>query len=295
MNIVVCVKAVPDPSIISLDPYTGHIDSNDLVYIVNPYDMVAVEEAVRIKERNGDSQVTLVSVAPPSTERLLHRCLAIGTDEAILIWDKDLNGSDSYATALILAKAIGSLQYDLILCGSRSVDTEAGQVGSIVAEMLDIPIVLRVVAIEVSSDRNKVIVESKLEGGNREQIEVRLPALLAMETALNEPRYASLPALIAGLRKNITKLDLSGLGLFPEQVGLKGSKTRVVSLSVPKPRPKKPFTPDSSLSAAERMRLIMSGGVSQKAKSLFEGSAEELSSKFIQFLNQVDILQRTRR
>ena len=131
--------------------------------------------------------------------------------------------------------------------------------------------------------------EGKLEGGNREKTEVIPPALLTVETALNEPRYASLPSLMAGLKKSIKKLDLSGLGLSPEQAGLKGAKTRVVSLSVPKPRPKKPFTPDSSLSAAERIRLIMSGGVSEKSKSLFEGSAEELSAKFVEFLEQYNI------
>ncbi len=289
MNIVVCVKAIPDPSIISVDPGTGHIDRNDLVYIVNPGDMVAVEQAVRIKENCRDSHVTLVSMSPPLTEKLLHHCLAMGADEAILLWDENFDSSDSYATALILAKAIGSLQYDLILCGSRAVDSEGGQVGGMVAEMLDIPIVSRVVGVEVSPDRRKLTLESKLEGGNREKTEVVLPALLTVETALNEPRYASLPSLIAGLRQSIKKLDLSGLGLSSEQVGLKGAKTRVVALSVPKPRPKKPFTPDSSLSAAERTRLIMSGGISEKSNNLFEGSAEELSAKFVEFLEQYNI------
>ena len=291
MNIVVCVRPVPDPSIVSLDSHTGHIDSNDLVYMVNPSDMVAVEEAVRIKERNGNSQVTLVSMAPPPTEKLLHHCLALGADEAILVWDKGLDSSDSYATALILAKAISSLQYDLILCGSRAVDTQAGQVGYIVAEMLGTPIVSRVVGIGVSPQGDKVTVESKLEGGNREKIEIVLPALLAVEAGLNEPRYASLPSLMAGLRKSVKKFNLSELRLSPEEVGSKGAKIRVVALSAPKPRPKKLFTPDSSLSAAERTRLIMSGGVPQKAKSLFEGSAKEVSSKFIEFLNQVNIPQ----
>lgn len=289
MNIVVCVKAVPDPSIISLEPFTSHIDRNDLVYIVNPGDMVAVEQAVRIKESCRDSHVTLVSMSPPSTEKLLHHCLAMGADEAMLLWDENFDSSDSYATALILAKAIGSLPYDLILCGSRAVDTEGGQVGGMVAEMLEIPIVSRVVGVEVSPDRRKLTLESKLEGGNREKTEVVLPALLTVETALDEPRYASLPSLMAGLRQDIKKLDLSGLGLSSEQVGLKGAKTRLVALSVPKPRPKKPFTPDSSLSAAERTRLIMSGGISEKSKSLFEGSAEELSAKFVEFLEQYNI------
>jgi electron transfer flavoprotein beta subunit len=289
VNIVVCVKAVPDPNIISPEPSTGHIDRNDLVYMVNPGDLVAVEQAVRIKETCGGSHVTLVSMSPPPMERLLHYCLAMGADEATLLWDKDFDSADSYATALILAKAIEPLEYDLILCGSRAVDTDGGQVGGMVAEMLGISVISRVVGIEVSPDRRQVTLESKLEGGNRQKTEVILPALLTLEATLNEPRYASLLSLIAGLRKTVKKLDLSGLRLSSELAGLSGAKTRMVALSVPKPRPKKPFTPDSSLSAAERMRLIMSGGVSAKAKSLFEGSAEELSAMFVDFLEQYDI------
>lgn len=287
MNIVVCVKAVPDVNIISLDPNTSHIDNDDLVYIVNPYDMVAVEEAVRIKEKDGVSQVSLVSVAPPSNERLLRRCLAVGADEAMLLWDSAFDNSDSYATAVILAKAIGTLKYDLILCGRKSIDTEAGQVGSIIAEMLDIPSVLRVVNIEVSFSGKEVTVERKLERGNRERIEVMLPVLLSVELGLNEPRYASLPSLMASLRKNIKKYDLRALGLSYEEVGSEGSKTRVIALSPPRPRPKRLFTPDSSLSAAERMRLVMSGGVPKKMENLFEGNPKELSRRFIEFLGQV--------
>ena len=291
MNIVVCAKVVPDPSIIELDPVAGNIDHNDLVYVINPVDIAAIEHAARIKDSCPGSHVTIVSMSPPSTttERLLKLCLAMGADEAVLIWDDQFDKADSYTTALILAKAIGTLQYDLILCGSKAIDSESGQVGSIVADMLEVPLVSRVIDVEVTPDRHKVHLESKLEGGNREKTEVALPALLAVENALNEPRYASLPSLMAGLKKSIRKVGLSELRISPEQAGLRGAKTRMVALSVPKPRPKKPFTPDSSLSAAERMRLIMSGGVAEKAKSLFEGSAEELSSMFVNFLEQYNI------
>ena len=286
MNIVVCVKPVPDVSIISLDPNTSLINSDDLVYIVNPYDMVAVEEAVRIKEGDGASQVTLMSVAPPSTKRFLRRCLAIGADEAMLFWDSSFANSDSYATGVILAQAIGSLQYDLILCGQKAIDTEAGQVGSVIAERLDIPLVSRVVEIDVSSNCKKVTVESKLEKGNREKVEVVLPALLTVEVDLNEPRYAGLPSLMAGLRKDIKEYDLKALGLSYEEVGSQGAKTRTVALSPPRPRPKKVFTPDSHLSAEERMRLIISGGVTQKRGDLLQGNPGNIASSVVQFLRE---------
>ena len=106
MNIIVCVKPVPDVSIVTLDPKTGLIDSDDLVYIINPYDIAAVEEALRIKEMDGISSVILISLAPSSTGRLLRRCLAMGADEAGLIWDSSFENLDSYATGVILSRAI---------------------------------------------------------------------------------------------------------------------------------------------------------------------------------------------
>lgn len=295
MNIVVCVKPVPDVSIISLDPNTGLIDNNDLVYIVNPYDMVAVEEAVRIKERDGISRVTLMSVAPPSTKRLLRLCLAMGADEAMLLWDNRFDNSDSYATGVILAKAIDSLQYDLILCGQKAIDTEAGQVGSVIAERLDVPLVSRVVKIDVSPDGEKVTVESKLEKGNREKVEVILPALLMVEVDLNEPQYASLPSLMAGLRADVKEYSLETLGLSYEEVGSNGAKTRTVTLSPPRPRPKKVFTPDPYLSAEERMRLIISGGVMQKEGDLLRGDPGNIASSVVRFFSEKKLLLTTER
>jgi len=292
MNIVLCVKPVPDVSIVSLDTHLeGQLDKDDFIYIVNPCDMVAVEEAVRIKERDPASQVILLSMGPPSTERLLRRCLAIGADKAMLLWDSDFHEADSYATGVILAEAIRSLQYDLVLCGNKSDDTAAGQVGYVIAHRLDIPIVSRITDIQVTRDDKKLMVERKLERGNRERIEVELPSLLAVEESLNEPRYASLPSLLTALRKDIKQYTLKELEVSAEEMGLKKPKTKVIAMSAPRPRPKKIFTPDSSLSAAERMQLIMSGGVTEKKKELFKGSPEEVSSKFVQFLHQINIKQ----
>jgi len=293
VNIAVCVKPVPDVSIVTLDPNTGLINSDDLVYIINPYDMVALEEAVRIKERDGTSRITLISVAPPSTKRLLRRCLAMGADEIMLLWDKSFENSDSYATGVILAKAIGSGQYDLILCGQKAIDTEAGQVGSVIAERLDIPLASRVVKIDISPDAKKADIESKLEKGNRARIEVFLPALLTVELDLSEPRYASLPSLMAGLRKDIAECNRETLGLSYGEVGSEGSRTGTVALSLPRPRPKKVFTPDSNLSAEERLRLVISGGVTQKQGDVLEGDRGKIAATVVQFLSERKFLPTT--
>jgi electron transfer flavoprotein beta subunit len=277
---------VPDVSIVTLDPNTGLINGDDLVYIVNPYDMVAMEEAVRIKERDGSSRVTLISMAPPSAKGLLRQCLAMGADEAMLLRDESFENSDSYATGVILAKAIGSGQYDLVLCGQKAIDTEAGQVGSVIAEKLDIPLASRVVKIDISPDAKKADIESKLEKGNRARLEVLLPAVFTVELDLNEPRYASLPSLMAGLRKDITECNREMLGLSYGEMGPEGSKTGATALSLPKPRPKKVFTPDSSLSAEERLRLVISGGITQKQGNVLQGDRDKIAAIVVQFFSE---------
>jgi electron transfer flavoprotein beta subunit len=117
--------------------------------------------------------------------------------------------------------------------------------------------------------------------------------LLTVEVDLNEPRYASLPSLMAGLRKDIREYDLQALGLSSGEVGAEGAKTRTVALSTPKPRPKKVFTPDSHLSAEERLRLIISGGVTQKQGDLLEGDPGNMASSVVQFLSQRKLLSKT--
>lgn len=294
MNIIVCVKPVPDVNILTLNPKTGLIDSDDLVYIINPYDMAAIEEALCIKENEDVNHITLVSVAPPSTKRLLRHGLAMGADEAMLIWDNNFDNLDSYATGVILAKAFDSLQYDLILCGQRAIDTEAGQVGSVIAERLDLPLVTRTTSLDIVPESKKAVVQSKLEKGNRVEIEIVIPAVLAVEADLDEPRYASLPSLISGLRGDIKEYDLAALGLSKQEVDQKETMTRTVGLSIPKPRPKKVFTPDSSLTAEGRLRLIMSGGVTQKQGDKLEGDPEKIASSVVQFLIEKKIVSKTK-
>jgi electron transfer flavoprotein beta subunit len=229
-------------------------------------------------------------VAPPSIKGLLHRGLAIGADEARLLWDSSFGNLDSHATGVVLAEAIGSLQYDLILCEQKAIDIEAGQVGSVIAERLDIPLASRVVNIDVTLGDKKVTVESKLEKVNRARVDVNLPALLMVEVDLNEPRYPSLPSLVAGLRKDIKEYDLKAIGLSYEEVAAEGVKTRTVTLSPPRPRPKKVFTRDSHLAAEERLRLIISGGVTQKQGDLLEGDPGTIASSVVRFLGDKKFL-----
>lgn len=289
MNIVVCVKWVIS-SESAIDVENGAIKDRGVFHVVNPYDLIAVEEAVRLRELHNKGEVILVCMGPPAAKRGLRKCLALGADRGIMLRDTAFEGSDSYTTAVVLAKAIGSLHYDLILCGDKAIDTEAGQVGSMIADILGIPVVSRVVKIEVLPSDREVIVHRKLERGNREVVEAKLPSLLTVETGLNKPRYPSLRAIFAAQRKEIKEYDLRALDLSNEEVGSEGARTAVVTLSRPRPRPKKVFTPDSQLSAKERLRLIMSGGVTQKQGDLLEGDRGNIASNVVQFLSQKGLL-----
>jgi len=291
MNIVVCVKwVISTDSAIKVE--SGTIKDRGLYHVVNLYDLIAVEEAVRLKELHNGGEVILVGMGPPSAERGLRRCLAIGADKGIILWDTACENSDSYATALILAEAIRRLSYDLVLCGQKAIDVEEGWVGAILAEFLNIPIITAAIKIDIASDGGKVIVHRKLERGNREIVETNLPALLTVETGLNTPRYPSLRAIFAAQRKEVKEYNLKALNLNLEQVGVKGSKTKIVAHLPPRPKPKKLFTPDSSLSAAERLRLIMSGGVTQKQGNLLEGNPEYIASNIARFLSEQKLLPR---
>lgn len=291
MNIIVCVKQVPDTNVpLEPEPKTKSVKSEDVVWVVNPYDRLAVEEAVRLKEKHG-GEITLISEGQPEAKRALKSCLALGADKAVLISDPALADSDSYATAIALAKAIASMPYDLILCGARAMDSSAGLVGAVISELLNLPLVIGVTNIQVSPESKKLTVQRKVERGNRQVVETSLPAVLTVESGINEPRYASLPSLMGALRKEIELYDLKKLGVAVGEVGSKGSKTKVLNVTPPRPRPKRLFTPDSSLSAAERMRLIMSGGISEKAGELLQGNPKDISAKLIQYLKSQKIIE----
>lgn len=292
MNIVVCVKQVPDnESPFQVDEDKGIVDTHDLVYITNPCDLAAIKWAANQKEKDTSGEVTVVSMGLPSTEKALRECFAYGTDRALLLNDPSFENSDGYATGVILSKTIQLLQYDIVLCGVQAVDTNAGWVGSIVAHKLGIPLISRVIDIQVKNDEKKLTVQRRLDGINREIVEVRVPCLLTMDPLLDSPRYPSVRSIRAAQRREIEHYDRASLGLSLDEVGHVGSKTHSIKLSVGKPRPKKIFTPDSSLPAAERIRLVMSGGIAGKKDNRLTGTPAELASKLVLFLRQERIIR----
>jgi electron transfer flavoprotein beta subunit len=232
MDIIVCMKYVPDTSEADLEIQKGgkDIKKDDLDYDMNDWDRFAIEEAVRIKERVG-GKVTVVSVAPEDAEEMLRECLARGADEAYHLWDEAFKGSDGNAVATILATFIKGRSCDLVLTGTLADDDCAAQMGGILAAMLGIPSANLVSGIEILD--GKVKFNRELEAGLYEALEMDLPAVLCVATGLNEPRFVSIRAVRKVASVEIPVLDLIAMGLEESRVGAQGSRVEVEEVSLP--------------------------------------------------------------
>ncbi|MEI8174172.1 MAG: electron transfer flavoprotein subunit beta/FixA family protein [Deltaproteobacteria bacterium] len=210
MNIIACVKQVPDTETqIRVKPDGSGIDETGVKWVMNPYDEFGVEEALRLKEKIG-GEVTIVSLGPARALESIRTALAMGADKGIHINDPALDGADAYNTAMAMAAAIKSIPYDMIFCGQRAIDDDSGQVGSILAELLDIPQVTVVTKVDVDGNAVKVI--RPIEGAQL-LIESPLPCLITAQKGLNEPRYASLPGIMKAKKKPVDVFDAASLGI----------------------------------------------------------------------------------
>lgn len=232
MDMIVCVKHVPETAEAELriDSSAKSIEKAGLVFDINEWDDYALEEAVRIKEKQGGT-VTVITIGPQDSASTLRKCLARGADKAIHLTDTKFEGSDAYAIAKILHSIIKTLHYDLILTGMQSADEGNAMVGPILAEMLGIPHATIVKKIELASGTAKV--NRELEGGLEEQIEIKLPALFSIQTGINEPRYVSIMGIRKAMQKEIKVMSLADTGLAENDVGPAGSWTITEKLFVP--------------------------------------------------------------
>lgn len=232
MDIVVCVKHVPETAEAELriDASGKAVDKMGLVFDINEWDDYALEEAVRIKERFGGT-VTAITVGPEGADRTLRKCLARGADKAIHLIDPKFEGSDAYAIAKILYSVIKDIRFDLILTGAQASDDGSSVVGPALAEMLGIPHVTMVKGIELGVGTAKV--NRELEGGLEEQLEVKLPALFAVQTGINEPRYVSIMGIRKAMQKEVKVMRLADTGLSEDEVGEAGSWLRIDKMYVP--------------------------------------------------------------
>lgn len=233
MNIVVCIKQVPATEArIKVDPSGTDIDRTNLSYVVNPYCEFGVEEALRIKERLGSGEVTVMSLGPAKVVEALRTCLAMGADKAIHLRDDAFEGGDSFTTALVLTAALKRLTFELLFFGKQAVDDDHGAVGIQVAELLGLPHVSVVNKLEVDAAHKIAVAHRQIEGGI-EVVETPLPAVFTCQKGLNEPRYASLPGIMKAKQKPLQELDLKALDLDPSTLGSSGAKLRLVKITPP--------------------------------------------------------------
>jgi electron transfer flavoprotein beta subunit len=224
MNMVVCVKRVPDTaeSEVHIDASEKDIDKSRLSFGINECDNYAVEEAIQIKERL-EGNVTVISLGDKESDEVIRMALAKGGDDAVRLEDEAFAGSDALAIAKALAAAIKGMEYDIVFTGALTDDDGYTAVPVALAEILDVPHATYVKKVEISDDGKKAKVGRELEGGLMEFLEIELPCVLGIQTGINEPRYASFKGIKQAAKKEIALKTASDLGLDASDMGEAGS------------------------------------------------------------------------
>lgn len=249
MEIIVCVKQVPDTETqIKVKPDGSGIDESGIKWVMNPYDEFGVEEALKLKEKFG-GEVTVISMGPARALESIRTALAMGADKGVHINDPALDGADAYTTAQALSSAIKNIPCEVIFCGQRAIDDDCGQVGAILAELLDIPQLTVITKVEI--DGKSIKVTRPIEGAQL-VIESSLPCLITAQKGLNEPRYASLPGIMKAKKKPVDVKDAASLGLTVD------IKAKVIKTLPPPARPPGKIVcgEDPAAKARELARLL---------------------------------------
>lgn len=229
MNLAVFVKHLPDTAEADLQIAPGgrSIKTAGLPFQMNEWDRFALEEAVKLKEATGGS-LTAVLLGPEECEESLRRCLAVGADRAVRVWDPVLEGQGPGAAAAVLAAAVRGTAYDLYLCGAQANDDGYAMVGPTLAALLAVPCTTLVNRLEVTG--SGAVCDRELEAGWTERVEVALPALVTVQTGINEPRYVSVLGIRKARGKPVELFDLAGLGLGRDEVDRLGNLLTVEAL-----------------------------------------------------------------
>jgi len=243
MHIVVCIKQVPDSAQIRVHPVTNTIMRQGVPAIVNPYDLYALEEALRLKDRHG-GRVTVLCMGPSQAEGALRKAISFGADDAILVSDRAFAGSDTLATSYALAAAINRIRQDmpvdLVFAGKQTIDGDTAQVGPGIARRLGLQLLTYVAKIDtLDLETREITVHRRAEGGVQ-VLKTRLPCLITVLEGINEMRFASLDDMFRAARHPLKVWDKSAAGIEDvSKIGLKGSPTVVAKVFAPQPRAQK--------------------------------------------------------
>ncbi|GBE05538.1 MAG TPA: electron transfer flavoprotein subunit beta/FixA family protein [Nitrospirae bacterium] len=231
MDIIVCIKQVPDTAEIKIDPKTNTLMREGVPSIINPFDLNAVEEALQIRDSLGDGKVTVLTMGPPQAESALREAISMGADEAVLLSDRAFAGADTWATSYTLARAIKQLGADIVFCGKQAIDGDTAQVGPETAEFLNIPHVAYVKKVE-EVQKDSIRVQRLMDEGY-DVVESTVPVLLTVVKELNVPRMPSLKGKMAAKKTEIKKMGMAEIGADENDLGMKGSPTQVRNIFAP--------------------------------------------------------------
>ena len=236
-KILVCAKQVPDTNEIKINPETGTLIRDGVPSILNNDDANALEEALKIKDMHPDTHITVVSMGPPQAQDMLFECIAMGADEAVLLSDRAVGGSDTWATSNALTATIRKIgEFDLIFAGRQAIDGDTAQVGPQIAEKLGIPQVTYVEEFKIEPNMKEITVKRQLEEGY-ELSKLTTPCMLTAIKELNEPRYMSMKGIF-NKDKKISVWSAADVEVDLNTVGLKPSPTNVFRSFTPKPKGK---------------------------------------------------------
>ncbi len=235
MNIIVCIKQVPDTNDIKIDPAAKRLVREGVKTMINPFDMYAIEEALRLKEKLG-GKVIAMTMGPAQAESALREAISLGCDEAILLSDLAFAGSDALATSYALSQAIRKIgQFDMIFAGKQSLDGDTAQVGPGIAAILDIPQIINVRKIQEIKE-GQIIAERMTEYGY-EVLQAPLPCLMTVVKDINMPRLPSLKGKMKAKSTQVTVWKAADIGAEEARIGSKGSGTDVWKIVIPPARP----------------------------------------------------------
>lgn len=231
MKIIVCTKQVPATNEVKMDPVTNTIIREGVEAICNPFDTYAVEEALRIKEKQG-AHITAISMGIPTVAPMLKEVVALGVDEAVLLTDRKFAGADTLATAYTLAKGIGKIgNFDLVICGKQATDGDTAQVGPSLAETLGVPHLTDVG--EIKELNSKTIVCRRMTDDGYDELEMDLPCLITVTKEINTPRLPSILGIKKAQKYKVHKFNANICEENDIHIGLSGSPTQVVKTFIP--------------------------------------------------------------
>ena len=239
MNIVVCVKQVPDSwAEKKLSPADSTLDRDSADAVMNELDEYAVEEALRIQEANGGPEttpVTILTMGPAKAGETIRKALSMGADAGVHVVDDGLHGTDALGTSFVLAKALGTLPWDLVIMGTESTDARMAVVPAMLAERLGVPQLTFAAKVDVDAAAGRLNVQRQTDYGY-DTVEAAMPAVVAVVEKINEPRYPSFKGIMAAKKKPVTTLTLAELGIPTGDVGLAGAWSVVADFAARPPK-----------------------------------------------------------